>query len=208
MMKDGLTRQKGWLRDALSGNGVNKRTQLTTKESMLLTVVSCLFSRYNTVEELLKDHTKAVQHAFGVGNSVHNNIIKRFLETDCTLIRKMQADKDTSVFNCPKKQKHTFTAFNSFKQCKTRKFCDTTAALDISVLRDEFNQLPSDEREAYEILAARDLERSQHLWEELKNVLLKTKGKVSYISLANQLGNIVSHECIRRWLLAAESGWI
>ena len=55
-------------------------------------------------------------------------------------------------------------------------------------------------KEVYEILASRDLHRSEHLWDELKELLLKTKGKISYRQMENQTGGSVCYNTIRKWL--------
>ena len=45
-----------------------------------------------------------------------------------------------------------------------------------------------------------DLNCSAHLWGELKQLLIKTKGKISYETMATQLGDIVSPNTISKWL--------
>ena len=49
-------------------------------------------------------------------------------------------------------------------------------------------------------MAQRDLERAEFLWDELKDLLFKTKGKISYRCMSAQLGNIVSHNTVRLWI--------
>ena len=49
-------------------------------------------------------------------------------------------------------------------------------------------------------MAQRDLVRSRSLWGELCDILLKSKGKVSYATLANHLSNIVDKTTIMRHL--------
>ena len=48
------------------------------------------------------------------------------------------------------------------------------------MLKVEYDSLPVDEVRAYEIVAQRDLTRAEFLWDELKQLLLRTKGKISY----------------------------
>ena len=49
-------------------------------------------------------------------------------------------------------------------------------------------------------MAERDLDRSRNLLEEVKTVLLRTKGKISYRQLADYLNNIVCVNTIRQYL--------
>ena len=62
--------------------------------------------------------------------------------------------------------------------------------------------LPSTEKEAFQIIAERELQRSEHLWGELKEILKKTKGKVSYKTMSDQLNNLASPTTIRNWLVS------
>ena len=59
------------------------------------------------------------------------------------------------------------------------------------ILVDDFNSKSESEKKAYEIMAERDLERSRTLFDEVKDVLLKTKGKIRYQRIADHLKNIV-----------------
>ena len=68
------------------------------------------------------------------------------------------------------------------------------------MLKTEFESLPNSEKEAFAIIAQRDFQRSRFLWTELKELLLKCKGKISYATMANQLGDIVSPNTIAKWL--------
>lgn len=61
------------------------------------------------------------------------------------------------------------------------------------------------EKSAFENKATINLQRSSHLWEELKKFLLDTKGKVSFNAMANFVG-IVSETAIRKYLIQQE-GW-
>ena len=79
-------------------------------------------------------------------------------------------------------------------------FRDSTHRIYESELRDEYEALPASEKQAYEILAQRDYSRAEFLWDELKQLLLRTKGKISYECMRDQLDNIVSSNTIRKWL--------
>ena len=60
------------------------------------------------------------------------------------------------------------------------------------VLKQEYKHLHVAEKDALEILVERDLTRLQTLWDELKHVLLRSKEKIGYKTMANGMGNIVS----------------
>ena len=80
-------------------------------------------------------------------------------------------------------------------------FCDTTSRISDVELKTMFDALSPSDRQPYEIIAERDFECSEFLWDELKELLLlKTKGKVSYKTLAVQMGGIASPNCICKWL--------
>ena len=101
-------------------------------------------------------------------------------------------------------RRRTYTALNTFKKFESRKFRTFHDKLDERLLREEFNALSEDEKMNYQILADADLERARHLKEELIDVLQKTNGMVSYETLAAQLGDIVSKDCIRRYCKSQE----
>ena len=68
-------------------------------------------------------------------------------------------------------------------------------------MREEFNNLPPNLLQAFEIKAEHDCERAMGLWDELKTLLLDTKGKLGYKAMADQLGGkIVGVVSIRRVL--------
>ena len=105
------------------------------------------------------------------------------------------------MFNCDKKRKHTYTAFNTFKKFKYSEYRDCNQKIPYTALQEEFENLPEDDKESYEIIARRHFDRSQTLWDELKVLLLKTKGKIGYKTMADQLGEkIVSQHAIHTWL--------
>ena len=87
-------------------------------------------------------------------------------------------------------------------------FCETTSRIPHESLKHEYMNLPVAEKEAYEILARRDFERSAFLWDELKQLLLKTKGKISYKTMSNQLGDIVCPNAIAKWLKQQQEFYI
>ena len=101
-----------------------------------------------------------------------------------------------------KKQRHTFTAFNTFKKQCNREFCETTAHIPHETLTQEFDQLTDEQKKVYENLAEQDLIRSSTIWDKLKD--LKTKGKVPYTAMEFHLGYIVSTYTIMKILKQQE----
>ena len=197
----GFEKENGWLRDIIQQKVVLKKTHLMQIEKQVLTVVSGLFSGWRGDKcAVLEDHCRATRHAFGISRTQHKNIFRRNIETEISLKRKVRKDKGTSVFNCPIKRKTVFTAFNAFKKQKNSEFREFTESIPNEELKNEFHHLPADERYAYDIITQRELKRSEHPWDELKEILLKTKGKVSYATLSNHMKNIVSPNTIRSWL--------
>ena len=199
-LKEGKANCKGWIRDIICEKEVDKKTRLNHKENIVLTVISALFSGYTARTGILHKHNGFIKHAFGVCHHSVNRSIAKFVASDYTMKRKERSDKGTSVFNCPKKRKARFTAYNSFKKRKLAEFRETTDRIPDIVIKNEFNSLPEETIRAHEILAKRDLNRSEHLWDELKQLLLFTKGKISYRCMKEQLGGIVSQNTIRKWL--------
>ena len=198
---EGLEKECGWLRDIIQQKRVLQKTHLLQLEKQILTIVSGLFSGQRSDKSaMLEDHCRATRHAFGISRTQHKNIFRKNVDTTFTLKRKERKDKGTSVFNSSEKRRAVYTAFNAFKKMKYSEFREFTDKIPHNALREEFNNLPGDEKHAYDIIAERDLKRSEHLWDELKEILLKTKGKVSYATLSNHMKNIVCPNTIRNWL--------
>lgn len=74
-------------------------------------------------------------------------------------------------------------------------FREDPSRIPEEVLKQEYKHLPLAKTAALEILAERDLVRLQILWDELKYVLLRTKGKIGY----KITGHIVSVNTIRQY---------
>ena len=200
MLKNGMTLKKGWLRDVIVGEEVNQKTHLSVKENLVLTTVASLFSGYGLRDVEMKDHTSMTQHAFGIARSIHSNIIKRFISTGFTLQRKIRSDEGRSVFNSHNVRLNTFTPFNTYKKHRYRDFRESSATIPHYLLMGEWQSLSETEKVPFKIIASRDLARSTHLWDELKTLLLRSKGKISYRTMENQLGGLVCANTIAAWL--------
>ena len=68
-----------------------------------------------------------------------------------------------------------------------------------------FKALPQTTKDNLQLLADMDLERARGLEDELKELLVKTKGKVSYLCLSRQLGEIVGADTIRTHIMRQEA---
>ena len=105
--------------------------------------------------------------------------------------QKTRSDNDLSIFNSDNKRKVTCTSFDLFKKHRNNRSCETTSRILNAILKQQFNSLSLHEKELYDLITKADLNCAPYLLEELVAFLLKTKGKISYDTMANQLGNIV-----------------
>ena len=220
ILKEGMNLPKGWIRSIISNDRDNisnpvpqdddsnaessNTKQLTPHQNLVLCTISCLFSGYTNANPNTKDHSTMTQHAFDIKRSTHSRIVNRLVATDGTLACKPRNDKGLSVFNSHSKRKASFTAFQTFKKRKNNEFRKTYTRIPNEILKSQFEALPAVERNAYELIAARDRNRAMFLWDELKHLLIRTKGKISYRTMAAQLGNIVSPNTISNWLKQQE----
>ena len=198
------SKSKGWLRNIIRKKTVNPKSHLNPLERTLLTVVSTMFSGYSPCQGVLKGYCDLINRAFGVARNTHNNILTFFVNSSYTMERKQRNDKYKSVFNCEERRKKVFTGYNVFKKRKTKEFRDNNTRISEIEYASAFEELSVEQKRSYEVLAQRQLDRSRYLWEDLKKVLLKTKGKISFRELENQLDNIVSHQTIMNFLNTQE----
>ncbi len=213
ILQAGLQRPKGWMRDVIRhhfenvNNIPNERrntsTHLMGEEVEVLCMVSALLNGY-----LCNNAGPLICHAFAISKNSRKRIFTRYISNDFVAKRKERNDKGTSVFKDEKKRKHTYTALNIFKKKRMREFRETSAKIPHATLKAEFDALTPDQKEAYEILAQADLERSRTLWDELTDFLLKTKGKVPYAHIEIQLGFIVSKATIMKILKQQEGFYL
>lgn len=109
----------------------------------------------------------------------------------------MRDDKGNTVFNSDSRRKQVFTALNEYKKECLRQYHESPDRLDEKDLKSKFDLLPEDVRVAYEQRAQQNLLRGPYLHQELCDILLSTKGKLSYESMAMKLGDIVSQNTVR-----------
>ena len=84
-------------------------------------------------------------------------------------------------------------------------FRESTERLDHEQLKQEFNALANDNKAIYKNKAIVNQQRAAFLWDELKDFLLKTKGKVAFSTMKNHL-QIASESTIRNYLIQ-QDGW-
>ena len=195
---------KGWLRRLLplemQPAGEEKKTQLSAQAKILYLSMSTMMGGFESNGGVMGGWKAALNYAWDVDKRMMARVLNDMLDGDGCLERKDRSDKNVSVFECDEVRKKTFTALNVFKKRETRKFRTSHHRLDEKQLRQEFQNLPEEEKINYKIIADADLERARHLKEELVEVLQKTKGMVSYETLQAQLGDIVSKETIRKFV--------
>ena len=199
-------KSKGWFRDIIQKRNVDVKTILTPTERQVLTIVKALFSGYSPQGQgnPLQGYQTLICHAFGICNNTASNILSYFIDRSYSMERKVNSTKGKSVFNDERIRKKTYTAYNVYKRRKTQEFRDSIERLSETEYRAGFNALPDDQKDSYEVLAEQYLDKSRFLWEDLKEILLKTKGKVSYRELEHQLGGIVNYRTIRDFLKTQE----
>ena len=199
---------KGWMRRLLPLEmqpRVNEsKKQLSPQAKSLFLFMSTLMSGFESNGGVLHGWKTALNYAWDVERGTMDRIFKHMLDQNGSIERAERIDKGLSVFDNDEIRKNTFTALNTFKKFEARKFRTFHHRLDEKELRQEFEALPEDEKMNYQILADADLERACHLKEELIDILQKTKGMVSYETLAAELGDIVSKESIRKFCKSQE----
>ena len=151
-----------------------------------------MMSGYSSHAGPTKGHSKLICHAFAVHPNSRLKLLTRYIGNDFVNNRIERKDKGVSVFTSEKKRQQTYTAYNTFKKQRSSKFRETNERIPNAILRNEWDNLTDAQRKVYEDLAAQDCIRAQSLWDELKDFLVKTKGKVPYSTMATYLGNIVS----------------
>jgi hypothetical protein len=199
---------KGWMRRLLPlemqpVDNENKK-HLTPQAKYLFLSMSMLMAGFDSNGGVIGGWKGSLNYAWDVCRLTQARIFNQMLDNDGSMERKERIDKGNNVFEDDEVRKRTFTALNTFKKFESRKFRTFHDKLDEKLLREEFDALSEDEKMNYQILADADLERARHLKEELVEVLQKTDGMVSYETLAAQLGDIVSKDCIRRYVKSQE----
>jgi hypothetical protein len=196
-------KEKGWLRQMLPFKDDEKK-QLNEKETVLLTVMTALFSGFNCNGGPCHGWNSMLCNAWDVNRKTTIRKFNTFVEHGFSAERKTRSDKRTSIFNCDNKRRHVFTAFNVYKKQRTQGFCENYQQIPEETLKNDYENLPQDQKDVLAIMAEQNFQRSKTLLDELKVFLLRTKGKVTFECMAAHLGNIVSANTIQKFLKGQE----
>lgn len=201
--------EKGWLRKVIRNNTktIKKGSRLTTKEIHLLLLITSIFNGFNYRSGAeLERHNHIVQYAFFISDKTSKDLFYKYIDNEFDVKTKVRSDKGQTIFNSHTKRRHTFTAFNVFKkECNINDITlFANERLSHDQLKTKFNALDDVSKQKYIIEASVRLQRSSFLWEELKKLLLDTKGTLSYVAMSAQLNDIVGPSTIRRFLMTKE----
>ena len=182
-----------------------KYAKLTQKElAILVTCSSILCSLGSNNHSFAARWPQYLSHAMGVGRNRISSLQSDFIDCDFSTERKERLDKGTSVFNSPTKRKSTFTPYNAFKKAEYKKFRLDPGRIDEKDLKRAYNNLDNDSKHEFDDIVRLDYDQSITLWEELKELLLKTHGRISYRMMATQLKFICCVGTIRNFLKQQE----
>ena len=209
-LKNGMNKDKGWLRQIIKDNNEADEDSkyLNGKESKVLHTISTMFSAVDPCCGMYTGYRRYINYAFAISDKTAVRHFQRFIENDFEIGRKKRSDEGSSVFNSKRKRDITFTAYNAYKKHRNSQYRESMHRVPEAVYRAEYEKLTEAQIELYKIIAAKEHDRSQHLWEELKNFLLKVKGKISYDTMAAHLGHIVSKNTITNILKNQEGYYI
>ena len=180
-------------------------SHLTEHEKNLFITITAFFSSYTTLNGPFISWKKYLQNAFGISKyHTADDITATWINRGFKAVRKVRKDKGNNIFNSLQKRKATFTALNIYRKKRHATFYDSSTPLSNEEILNDYNNLSHAQKLQLDIEAKSQLQRATYLWEELKNVLLKTRGKVSYVALCNYLQNIVCPNTIRNYLQSKE----
>ena len=199
LLKNNSTKPKGWIRKVISPNAKDN-SLMDEKQTLVLVFIQSLFFGFTPKNGTAVKFTSYITHAFGIHRTTITRVFKKFISSGFQCSRESRKDIGLNVFNSHKKRTEVFTAYHVFRKLKYQEWRSDTAKIDERNIKEEFENLPDHDREVLELQAQRDLERAVHLKDELEALLLKTKGKLSYHEMANQLGNLVCANTIRNYL--------
>ena len=114
-LKDGMSNTRGWLRSVLQQKPVNPRVHMTQSENHVMLVLGSLFCGLTPRNGPFRGYVASICHAFGVTRFTTYDSMTKFIQSDFQMTRKERNDKGKTIFNCERKRKNTFTAFNVFK---------------------------------------------------------------------------------------------
>jgi len=197
--------ERGWLRKLIHEESncntpLSLQSHLSKQESMVLTLMSSLLSGSSFFHRKMSGHVNMICHALSINAKTRKRNFLSLMEDDFIFEDAQSSRKRKTIFNDEDRRKQVFTGFNSYKKMQTKKFRETSERVPIDILKDNYDKLDNETKHSLDVMAQRDLVRSRSLWGELCDILLKSKGKVSYEKLANHLSNIVDKTTIMRHL--------
>ena len=114
-LRDGKDRGKGWLKSVISPKSIKKGLDQT--QGLIYLLMMCFFRNIDGRSTVgCFGHGALLCNAFGVGREHGKKFFNRVVSNDFKFERKQRTDTGMSVFNCEKKRRHAFTAFNTFKK--------------------------------------------------------------------------------------------
>ena len=207
-----LNKEKAWFSEIIkkhyyhSNNNIdpNPSSWKEKQRSIFFTCTSVLSGISSKNTSYFNGWTKILGHSFGVNKNHFARINASFIENDFSLARKKCSDTGSSIFNSPKKRKATFTSYNMYKKATYKEYRPYHEKIPEETIHLGFQNLDSEDRQYFDDVAQLNSDRSVTLWEELKDLLKKTHGKISYRMLARQLGGICCKNTIRNHLMRQE----
>ena len=200
-------KSNGWLRKVIKAKlniGDDIKCLSEKEKTIILTCSSTLSGLSSNNHSVASRWPKLLCEAFGVNKNSVSRLHNSFLDGDFSLARKKRSDTGSSIFNSSKKRKATFTPYMSFRKSEYKKFRPYKEKIPENEIKEKFNLMDSETKREFEDKAKLDYDRSITLWEELKDILLKTHGKLSYQDISQHLGGIVCHNTIRKYLMQQE----
>ena len=206
LLKDGKKKDKGWIFGVLPISVFEKKEmQIQGKAKVLYLVMAAMFIGFESKGGLLSGWKSYLMHAWAVSSKFLTRSFDIYVNRNFDTKRKERSDAGVNIFCDDSKRRQTFTALNSFKKVEQKKFRVDPDKMDQVELTRAFKALPPEEKDRHELLAGMDLERARGLEDELKELMQKTKGKISYLTISRQLGEIVCADVIRRHIMRQPS---
>ena len=170
--------------------------QIQGKAKVLYLVMSSMFIGFESKGGRLSGWKSYLMYAWAVSSKFLARSFDVYVNRDFETKRKERSDAGVNIFCDEKKRVQTFTALNTYKKSEQKRYRMDPDKMDQLALAREFKVLSQEEKDNFQLLADMDLDRARGLEEELKELMQKTKGKVSYRCISRQLGEIVSVDTI------------
>ena len=196
-MENQLNKQDGWLRTTPPPEVGQRKKQLTTEERREL----MLLRTYMKGATGLHQPTEVLAHAF----SVSDRWVRELGTKGVDQSRKKRSDAGSTVLTNPKKQKQFINSRAVFKKSKRRETHDGYVdRYKDSELNNMFDLLTDEERKQYEAIATRHQQRLPFLSSEIKTLLVRSNGSITFSQLESSLADevpIISKATIRNVIM-------